>query len=105
MFSKNHRASSSDVKKALTKGRRFSGDLFTLYITPNDHMYFGVVVPKRVNKKAIKRNKIKRTVLHILKTMISNEGRVNVVMVNKDITTLKKEDIEEDLKKLLDKAI
>ena len=63
----------------------------------------GIVVSQRIAKKAVARNRIKRIVAESLKDEIGKIGGKMLIIVKKDISSLKTGDIKEKISRILQK--
>jgi len=72
MLPKKHRINKKTFEEIFKKGKIFSSDYLYLKITPLSEKYsvFSFVVPSKVAKKAVERNKLKRRARHIIKKML-----------------------------------
>lgn len=85
MLSKANRLSSErDFKRVYQKGRKFSGSFFYGKFLANhaENPRFGIVIPAKVSKSAVVRNKIKRQIRAGIKAVIKND---ELRMTNYDI--------------------
>lgn len=87
MLPKQHRLDRKDFDLVFKKGRRIRGKNFSLVVLAaggrNEECKIGVVVSKKVFKKAVDRNKLKRQIRSILKRQSNNDllkGKKVVVM-------------------------
>jgi ribonuclease P protein component len=104
MLSKQNRLERSEYDLVFKKGRRIRGKNFSLIILPsenkNEPSQIGIIVTKKVFKKAVDRNKLKRQIRNtvnrfILKTLTS--GQKIVVMAFPAPKPEKYQEIKEDL--------
>ena len=74
MLHKTHRlAKTTDVQKALGRGRGFFSPNFNLKFLPKlAEKRFTVVVSTKVSKKAVRRNRIKRLLREFIRLQIKN---------------------------------
>lgn len=74
MLHKKHRlAKTSDVQKALGRGRAFFNPLFSLrFLSHSLQKRFTVVVSTKVSKKAVRRNRVKRLLREFIRLQINN---------------------------------
>lgn len=96
-----------DFKDVFDKGRGFKQDLLYLKIKNNDLKFsrFGFVISKKVSKKAVVRNKIKRRLREILKAKLPTIKKKidGIIIVNPGIDN-SFVDLEETINKLFKKA-
>lgn len=82
-------------------GKKIQTDEFTILYRNADKFRSAIVIPKRVAKKAVDRNRIKRLVAESLKDR--NYNFEIVVKVKNNLSNLKKNDLETKLEKALGK--
>lgn len=84
LFFKNRLLKKKDFEKVFQKGKGFKRDFIYLKFVNNNLNYsrFGFVISKKVSKKAVFRNKIKRQLRHAVKNFISK------IKKNKDIVII-----------------
>jgi len=96
-----------DFKDIFDKGKGFKQDSLYLKIKNNDLEFsrFGFVISKKVSKKAVVRNKIKRRLREILKAKLPNikKGIDGIIVVNPGVND-NFTDLEEVINKLFKKA-
>ncbi|WP_246831104.1 ribonuclease P protein component [Nautilia sp. PV-1] len=85
----------------LKKGKRFYSDNFLLYYLPSDTLKVSPIVSKKISKKAVIRNKIKRRIRYIAYNLLSNGGFA--IVAKKDISEYDFEKLYEEFKKLATK--
>ncbi len=117
MLKKKFRLTKKDhISKIITEGKRISGNLFLALIAPNNEAFhrFAVVISKKVDKKAVRRNKCRRRFYHALlrnalhpneKASLKEESTPvrhydKVLLINKNALDATYHDIENDLRKL-----
>ena len=86
MFSKKQRLNSVLFSLTFNQGKKVHSDgFFIAYKDAKDHTpaKFTVVVPKKVEKSAVRRNKFKRKALHYIKELDLPEYGVYVVVYKK----------------------
>lgn len=103
MLSKRQRIKSSDFKKIYTKGRSVNKSSFLkLRYLPSEHFKAAVLVPKKVIKKRVLRNKQKRRILALLRIYQEKLSFAVVITVFKDTKDLSFVDLEKELKKIME---
>lgn len=112
MLPKQHRLIRNDFDLVFKKGRRIRGKAFSLVIIPSEDKSepskIGIVVTKKVCKKAVDRNKLKRQIRntitrYILKTLPF--GQKIVVMAFPVPTPRKYQEIKEEITKLFNSIV
>jgi ribonuclease P protein component len=87
MLSKKHRSVSDlEVKRIVLEGRSYSNAFFRVFVSPSEAAFsrFSVMVTKKVEKLAVKRNSISRSVLEFVRLRYATFGRgVDVVIMVK----------------------
>ncbi len=81
MLASGNRLSRTDFSVAFSKGRRVHTTIGTLIYTPGDRFHGSVVVSKKVSKKAVVRNRLRRQVYGQLYTSLKQTGWVGTVIV------------------------
>ena len=72
-----------------------------MYILPSTNLKISPVVSKKISKKAVIRNKIKRRVRHLVRSFF-DKGYF-LIIVKEDISSMKFIELENDFKKNFDK--
>lgn len=109
MLPKNNRLKNKkEFKEVFKKGKGFEKDFLFLKIKKinSDKSKFGFIVSRKINKKAVARNKIKRRLREVVKGQISKiKPGINVVMVvKKDIKEKEFSEIKKTVTRLLKEA-
>jgi ribonuclease P protein component len=80
-------------------------DFFIVKLRDNDLLFsrFGTVISAKVNKSAVRRNKIKRTIFNFIRLKKFHElaGKDILIIVSPAASKLIKSGIEKELKKIL----
>jgi len=101
MFKKTNRLNRAEFEGFFSKGaRKHSPNLQFIY-TPHPTLKAAVVVPKKVVKTAVGRNRLRRQLYHQLKDILTNQSGVFIFMVKKSILETTPEDIYVELSKLV----
>jgi len=97
-----------DFEKIIKKGERFWDIFLFLKVIKNNLMIVrvGLVISRKVSKKAVERNRIKRQLSEILRIKINeiNSGYDLVFFVKKGIKTRSFSEIKESVEALLKSA-
>lgn len=100
MLSKRYRISKEkEVARLMKQGGKIKGDLFDIYYQKGTGEKFVFVVPKRVSKKATRRNRIRRLLSEAVAanfTKFKKDRRV-AVLVKKDFADWKSYQVEKEL--------
>jgi len=83
-------------------GRKFYTEYFVIFFLPDSEFKTAVVVSKKISKKAVIRNKIKRRLRHISREMLKT-GRY-VIVIKKDVSNIEFEKLKNDFKKIVNKT-
>ncbi len=104
MLPKEKRLNKALFKKVIDKGKSLNSKVFIVrFVKDNSLLKFAVSVSKKVSKKAVIRNKIRRrvyTAINSFKTLISKENGNVLFIVKSDILELKTEDIKPYIKEI-----
>lgn len=85
-----------------SNARKLGGSEFEIFFEKGDSLLkVGIVVSKRIAKKAVPRNRIKRIVSEALKEQLDQIGGRLLIVVKKDISMLKTDEVKRELEKLL----
>lgn len=97
-----------DFEKVFKKGKGFKEDFLFLKIVPNNQEVsrFGFIVSRKVSKKAIVRNKIKRRLRELVRGTLSQikPGVDGVIVVLPDFTDRNLEETKQTINRLFEKA-
>ncbi len=110
MPSKTHRITTKNFKALIKNGKRFNTLCFSFLYLPANNYRFSIVIPKKVAKKAVARNKIKRQAREITKKIVLDKNIHNMHFVVflkqnckfgkfRDLESLLKQDFEKFLTK------
>lgn len=83
--------------------RRSQNQKFELILKAGSEPKLGVVVSKKVAKKAVDRNRIKRMIHEALKEKIVNLGSPLIIILKANLASQKMPEIKKDLETLLKK--
>lgn len=97
-----------DFEKAFKEGKNWSQDFLFLKVKKNDleESRFGLVVSKKVSKKAVVRNKLKRRLREIIRKRLPEikKGIDGVIVIKPGFPEDNFEGIEKKIEKLFKKA-
>jgi len=101
----NRLSQRSDILKVKEDGELINASLLSLLIYRNKDKKikrFGVVVSKKISKRAVDRNKVKRLIMESLKNNLNKiEGGLEILfLVKKNILGKKYKEVEEEVKKI-----
>jgi ribonuclease P protein component len=73
----------ADFSAVLKNGRRFNGEYLAIASAPNKerHLRVGVVVSKKIERKAVGRNRLRRIVSHIFEHLLKESPPQKDVVV------------------------
>jgi ribonuclease P protein component len=83
------------------KGRKLSSPLFGLVYLKSDESKFGWIVSKKISKKAVERNKIRRRLAEVVKNNWIDGYKI-LLLVRSEILGKKLIEIESEWKRLRD---
>lgn len=110
MLPKQFRLSGNQIPHILKKGKRARTDTATLIVVPrehkSDHTRLTVIVPYRLSKKAVQRNRAKRLIREAIHTRIDQliSGFDGIIMANTIMKDKKLADIQPSINALLKKG-
>ncbi|NPA10910.1 MAG: ribonuclease P protein component [Epsilonproteobacteria bacterium] len=87
-----------EIPLVYKKGRRFRTDSFSVFFQSSNELKLSVVVSKKISKKAVIRNKIKRRVRHLSREFL-NKGKI-IVVVKENISSKNFEKLKDEFKKI-----
>ncbi|MCJ7804290.1 ribonuclease P protein component [Patescibacteria group bacterium] len=100
----------TELNRLKKDGQIFQGKFFGLLLSPgnlnNDTSRFAVIVSNKIDKRAVKRNKIRRLINEVLKSLWPKikTGVEGVFLVKKTATEATFEEIKNEIEKLFKKA-
>lgn len=103
---KNRIKKKKEIEEILKKGKNFKQDLLVLKTKKNSFNFprFGIIVSKKVSKKAVIRNKTKRRIREIIKPLIKTfNNSDNLFIVLPGLEKKQFKEIKETIGKLLKK--
>ncbi|WP_457565089.1 ribonuclease P protein component [Caminibacter sp.] len=89
---------SYEIKNIYKRGRKYYTKYFTFFFLSCEFLRVAPVVSKKISKKAVVRNKIKRRIRHLAKEFL-NRGKF-VIVANCDISEIDFEILKDDFKKI-----
>ena len=105
VLSKKNKLKKKDLNKILRKGKRFNGEILLLIIFKNDlkNTRVGLIISKKVSKKAVVRNKIKRRIYSLIRNKLSK------IKTGFDVLIITRPEIKEknffEINKILSKVL
>ena len=81
MLRKNERLKRSEFNRFFSLGRRLQSKLFQVVFHPHKSFHASVVVSKKVEKSAVKRNKIRRRLYDILRRHKDAGGKSGIYII------------------------
>ena len=102
----NRLTKKNDFERVYKKGRGLKADSLFLKILENDKNFvrIGIVVSKKVSKKAVQRNKIKRRIREVLRKIDFKPGFDIILVAYPNIKDKKFDQIEEEVNYLFKKT-
>jgi len=103
MLPKKERLSREAFNRFFSVGRRIHSPSLQLVYSPYTTLHASVVVPKKVEKSAVKRNKIRRRVYDVIRNyhMTKPLSGVFIVLVKPAVTTLDYQALKEEVVTLI----
>ena len=101
MLPKNRRISRQLLKTIVSQRRHFGSQNFSLQIAPSDKAQFAVTVSKKVSKKAVIRNKIRRRTYSAIEKFIAKvKPNLYLIVAKPGAQNLKGEELKRELQAL-----
>lgn len=102
MLAKKYRIRGNQIDYILDKGETHYSDLFIIKSKPSEEKFsrYGVIISAKLEKSAVKRNRLKRQIYEILRALSKENSKNNldiVLIPKKRILTSTFEEIEKDL--------
>lgn len=99
MVNKKNRLSRSDFSRFFLLGKRIHTPYIQIIYTPSPSFSVAVVVSKKVSKKAVVRNKIKRRVYEILRLYYKSykKNGVYIIIIKPTIQNISFKDLKEHI--------
>ena len=94
----------NDVLNTMRKGNGVSSTLFTIRHLPDTNAKLAIVVSKKIDKRAVARNRIRRRIAHIMRALLEADpvnAKIVVIVKNKSINELNYDELQNELKNLL----
>lgn len=106
MLPRSQRLPAHFIPLLMKQGRRIDGERIQLLFYPATHNKYAVIVPTRLSKKAVARNRTKRLIVETLHNRLSTikSGYYILIMAKRVLATEKLQDIEPEVEELLRKA-
>jgi len=105
MLAKQNRLSRADFTKYFKTGKRINSPAATLIVSPHDVFHGAVVVSKKVSKKAVRRNTLRRRAYAQLYTAYKNKKNgVYILIIKPSFSDLTRVAQHQHIKDLIDKA-
>ena len=102
MLSKKERLNRATFNRFFASGKRIQGTYIQLIYTKYPSLHASVVVSKKVAKKAVERNKIRRRIYAIVRTILQKERKkgVYICIVKPSAYTTSFQELKDDIKAL-----
>ena len=103
MLNKAHRLTTAEFSTHFKSGRRYHTPSLQLIYSPTDTFHGAVVVGKKVYKKAVDRNRLRRQVYSRLYTLVqkNNHTGVYIIIAKPSAVTLTTKTLSEEVAKLI----
>ncbi|MDP4008724.1 MAG: ribonuclease P protein component [Candidatus Peregrinibacteria bacterium] len=95
-----------NILKIIKDGNRVAGKFFLCKFLENklEHCRFAIIVSKKVEKKAVKRNKCRRRIYEAIRNNVNNIGSNKsydiVILTNQSCLNASFSEIEQEIKKI-----
>lgn len=106
MLLKKKRVNKELFDQILKEGRALPGSFFVFRYTRGESPHFSFVVPKKIEKRAVARNRLKRIGYNCLRKQVFPLPNINGIFFYKKVDTKKpgfSSEIEKDIKLILSK--
>ncbi len=103
MFKKTYRLNTSEFKEVFTLGKSIPNPFFLVKTKENGltHPRFAVVVSKKISKRAVERNYLKRRFMHKLKDVVKKlPNKDYIFILNSGVKDIQYKDLVNNLKKV-----
>jgi ribonuclease P protein component len=101
----NRISSKKEFLEIKNKGKLFGSPIFGVLILKKEDEFkkFGFIISKKISKRAVDRNKIKRRMAEVLKNNLDkfSLGTRMIFLVKKEILNKKIEEIEKEIVKII----
>lgn len=103
MLPKKERLSRQEFNRFFSLGKRTHSPAFQVVYSPFAELHVSVVVPKKIAKSAVKRNKIRRRMYDIVRRYRTEVGVVGVFifLVKPAVLTLSYQNLREEVQKFI----
>lgn len=101
MFKKTNRLNRAEFEVFFKNGRRYHTKHLQLIYTTQPTLKVAVVVPKKVVKSAVERNRLRRQLYHQSKQILINATGVYIFLVKNSILDINNSDRLAEIKKLV----
>lgn len=94
------------AKEKLVNSKSIGNEFFRILTKPNvlNHNRFGFVVSKKIDKRAVVRNRLRRVLSEIVREFINSEqGKDILIVVKKNFFEVKIEEIKQSMEEALSK--
>jgi ribonuclease P protein component len=101
MFKKTYRLNTSEFKEVFTLGKSIHTPLFLVKTKENQlkHPRFAVVVSKKISKRAVERNYLKRRFMHKIKDIVNTlPNKDYIFILNSGIKDIQYKDLLNNFK-------
>ena len=107
MLKKKERLTRGQFDECFKKGKKIRGYHLDLSYTPSTNFHGAVVVGKRVYKRAVDRNKLRRQIYNLVYNLKKNNDikGVFIILTKPPVSTLKYADLKNEVQGLLAKAV
>ena len=106
MLKKKERLKRKEFDEVFTKGKRLHSPVAQLIYAPGDTFHGAAVVGKKVHKKAVDRNSLRRRLYGLLYTVLRpcSPARTYILIAKPQIAKLSRKEVQETVRELLEKV-
>lgn len=101
MFKKRDRMTASEFSTFYADARPYHGTYLTLRTTASDALRVAAVAPKKLYRRAVDRNRVRRRLYALLRECVPDESRAYIVVAKDGVLTASTDELREDLTSLL----
>lgn len=108
MFSRSCRMNTRIFKEEYTHSQKVFSPFFRLAFVPKTDSRFAVVVPKKITKKAFARNRQRRRIYAVLRSLYQRGNMMSgfyFFFVQQDISSLSVQELEQEILSVYNKII
>lgn len=107
MLRKKERLKRKEFDRFFSTGTRYHSSALQVVYTPHNSFHASVVVPKKIVRKAVQRNKLRRRIYDILRNLNKEHGFVGtfIVLVKPKAVLLQYDMLKRDVRMLVGRCM